>query len=245
MKLLETVLCAVERVHCLLARWLSRLFSALWRLQSRIPTPLKFAVGFTGLALVLLWAGHLVSGGYVAQREWDEAFVRYLENAGHLAFGDRLRQACLVGAALCVLASVFAFVRCRFAFRVMEAAFAAYGALSLLAFVWMMKCGPILIAADNKAFSTGERNSLWVGVIFWSLMTLPWAALLLLALVQRAIRARYGFRESPAWGENLLESIRTGGADRRWRSSIYYAVTVFLLLIFGPYLMFLWGWEEP
>ena len=87
MKLLETVLCAVERVHCLLARWLSRLFSALWRLQSRIPTPLKFAVGFTGLALVLLWAGHLVSGGYVAQREGDEAFVE-----GHDAHAGLLQK---------------------------------------------------------------------------------------------------------------------------------------------------------
>ena len=245
MKLLETVLCAVERVHCLLARWLSRFFSALWRLQSRIPTPLKFAVGFTGLALVLLWAGHLVSGGYVAQREWDEAFVRYLENAGHIAGGDRLHWACLAGAALCVLASVSAFVRCRFAFRVMEAAMAAYAALSFLAFVWIMKCGPLLNAADSKAFSTDERNGLWVGVIFWSLMTLPWAGLLLLALVQRSIRVRYGFKSPSAWGEGILNSIRTGGADRRWRSSIYYALTIFFVLLFGPYLMFLWGWEEP
>ena len=245
MKLLETFLCAVERAHGWLAGRLVRLFSALWRLQSRIPTALRFAVGFTGLALVLLWAAHLVSGGYVAQREWDEAFVRYLENAGHIAGGDRLHWACLAGAALCVVASVFAFIRRRFAFRVMEAAMAAYAALSFLAFVWIMKCGPLLNAADSKAFSTDERNGLWVGVIFWSLMTLPWAGLLLLALVQRSIRVRYGFKSPSAWGEGILDSLRTGGADRRWRSSIYYALTIFFVLLFGPYLVFLWGWEEP
>ena len=87
MKLLETFLCAVERAHGWLAGRLVRLFSALWRLQSRIPTALRFAVGFTGLALVLLWAAHLVSGGYVAQREWDEAFKNLNDPSGRSVAG--------------------------------------------------------------------------------------------------------------------------------------------------------------
>jgi len=245
MKYLEKVLCWIERGHLWLSRVLVRVFTKVWRLQSRIPTPVKFAIGFLGLASILVWAAHLVGGAYVARMELDEALTRYLANAGHLAGGVRLRWVCYGAAALCVFAAVASFVRLKIAFRVMEAAMAAYLAISYLAFLWLMKVGPILNAGDNKAFSNVSRNEFWTGILFWSLMTLPWTGLLFLGLVQRWIRRRYGFASPAEWGEKALVSLKTGGKDRRWRSSIYYALTIFFFLIFGPYIMIMWGWEDP
>ena len=245
MKYLEKALDWIERGHLWLAPRLVRLFSILWRLQARVPTAVKFAVGYLGLAGILVWCGHLVSGGYVAQKEFDETFVRYLEKAGHLAGGVRLCWACYGAAVLCGLAAAASFVRRKVAFRVMEAAMAAYLALSFLAFMWIMKVGPILLAADNKAFTNVSRNEYWTGILFWALMTLPWAGLLFLAVVQRGLRRRYGLASTFDWGERTLVSLKTGGSDRRWRSSLYYALTIFFFLIFGPYLMIMWGWEEP
>lgn len=245
MKYWELALNGIERAHLWLSRQCVRFFSALWRFQSRIPTAVKFAIGFVGLAGILVFLSFMVSGLYVRQREFDEAFLRYLENAGHLAGGLRLKWACLVAAALSLAAGALAFVRRRFAFRVMEVAFAAASVCSYLAFVWLMKCGPILMAADNKAFTNIDRNGLWTAILFYTLLILVWFGVLLLALVQRRIRLAYGFPKAPFWGEQLLTSLKTGGKDRRWRSSIYYSLVIFFLAIFGPFLIFIWGWEAP
>ena len=46
-------------------------------------------------------------------------------------------------------------------------------------------------------------------------------------------------------GERVVAAAKTTVGDRRWKSSLYYAFTIFFLVIFGPYLVFMWGWEEP
>lgn len=245
MKYLERVLCAIERAHYWLSRVCVRFFTFVWHAQAKVPTAVKFCIGYLGLAGLLVLAWHYVTGGYVSHCEFDEVFIRYLERAGHLAIGARLGWACLIAAALCVFAASFAFVRKPFAFRLMEAALSAYGAVSYFAFMWMMQVGPILNAADNKAFGSVDRNGLWTGVIFCTILTLPWVALLFLAVVQRWIRVRYGLASKVTWGEQLLTSLKTGGKDRRWRSSLYYAITLFFLMIFLPFLIGIWGWEAP
>ncbi len=245
MKFLEAILNLIERGHGWLAGTCVRIFRALWRFQSHRSAAFRFAVGFCGLALVLMWCAFLVSGGYVKMCDFDEAFVRYLENAGHLAYGLKLGFVCAGVAGLCAIAALLGTIKKAFSFRVMEAAYAAFLVMAFLTFMWLMDVGPILNHADLKAFDAASRNELWTGVIFWTIVMMPWAALVGLALVQKSVRGVYGLMVAPAWGENVLESLKTGGTDRRWRSSLYYAFTIFFLVLFVPYMMFSWGYEEP
>lgn len=248
MRILEAIIGIVERLHRLLAGAGERLCTFLWRVQSHRSVSFRLAVGFCGLALILVACAFLVSGGYVAACGFDGVFIRYLERAGHLAGGLRLGWACAVGAALCVVAAAFSVVHRRVAFRLMEVAFAAWVVLAVLSFLWLMDVGPILGRADHKAFDSAARNDLWTGILFAAILVVPWAGLLLLALVQKSVRVLYGFAAHSAigdFGASVLTSFKTGGRDPRWRSSLYYAVTLFLLVLFVPYLIVFWGREEP
>ena len=113
MKWLERVLTLVERANAWISRMCVRVFGALWRWQSRRSVPLRFAVGFVGLSLIMTGAAYLANGGWTAWAELDDAFLRYLENAGHLAAGTRLAWAAIGAAALCVLAAFAAMIRIR------------------------------------------------------------------------------------------------------------------------------------
>lgn len=248
MKYVEIVLNAIERFHHRLSRAALRVVEAVWFKFSRVPLSLRLAIGFFPLAILAVWCAHLVSGGYVAQCEFDESFVRYLERAGHLEAGSRLALACIGAAVLSVLAMLAALLKRAFSFRVMQAAWAAFAVASSLSVLWLMQIGPILVSADHKAFSSGMRNELWTGILFWSFIVILWTLALLLALLQRSLRRAYCLNSEPITrdaGEKALDAMKTTVGDRRWKSSIYYALTAFFFILFGPYLAFMWGWEEP
>lgn len=248
MKHVETILNAIEWCHRRLSRAALGAVEAVWSRRECVSPATRLAAGFFPLALVAVWCAYLVSGGYVEQREFDESFVRYLQTAGHIAYGARLSCACIVAAGLCILAMVAALVRRSFSFRVMQAAWAAFAVVSSLSLVWLMRVGPILVSCDHKAFDSGMRNELWMGIVFWSLVVSLWAAGLLLALLQRSLRRSYGLLSEPLTrdaGEKAVEAMKTTVGDRRWKSSVYYALTAFFFILFGPYLVFMWGWEEP
>lgn len=244
MKLTETTLRTIERCHAVVSRAARAFFVRAWRFQSRFSIPFRLAFGLCGVSLLLSLCAFLVSGGYVARCEFDAPLVRALEVSGHIAGGARLACACAAAAILCVLAALLVPCRRRFVFRFMQAAYAAALAVALCAFVWIVRVGSILFAADNKAFDSLSRNDHWAYVILYSLPAAVWFAVLLLGIVQRDVRARYS-SGALRWGDDLLASLRSGGRDPRWRSSIYYAITIFLAVLFLPYLISLWGWEEP
>lgn len=248
MKHVETILNAIEWCHRRLSRAALRAVEAVWFRRNRISPALRLAIGFFPLALLAVWCAHLVSGGYVGQCEFDESFKRYLERAGHIGYGARLAHACMGSAVLSILAMIAAFIRRPISFRVMQAAWAAFAVVSSLSLLWLMRVGPILVAADHKAFNSGMRNELWVGVLFWALIVALWAAALLVALLQRSLRRAYALVSEPLTrdaGERAVEAVKTTVGDRRWKSSVYYALTAFFFILFGPYLAFMWGWEEP
>lgn len=248
MKFFEHILRSVEKVHLLLSRRLSAFFSLIWRLQSLRSLPFRLSVGFVGSALMSVWLAHLVSGGYVAMCEFDASFVRYLERAEHLSGGERLAWACVVSAILSILSAAFSFCRRRWVFRLMEISFALFAVTAALSFVWTLKVGSILNLADHKAFDAAARNEKWTGIMFWAIVSLPWIGALMLSVAHKAVSLAYGCNARPmlgGWGQRILHSLKTGGDDRRWRSSLYYALAMFFLVLFLPYMMFIWGWEEP
>ena len=248
MEFVERALVFVEACHRRLSSFCLKVAGALWAWQGRRSLSFRLAVGFFPLVLVAVWCAYLVSGGYVAAKEFDESLVRYLERAGHLAAGARLAWALLAAAALSLAAMVSALAKKRFSFRLMQAAWAAFAATAALALVWLMRVGSIFVACDHKAFDSGMRNELWTGLLFWGLIAALWTLALLVALLMKGVRRAYGFGDEPLTrdaGERVVAAAKTTVGDRRWKSSLYYAFTIFFLVIFGPYLAFMWGWEEP
>ena len=229
-------------------RCCARFAAFLWRLQSRRSVPFRFAVGFVGLALMMTGAAFVANGGWVAWAKLDEVFVRYLENAGHLAYGTRLAWAAVGAAALSAFAALMALVRIRLAFRVLQLAWAASFAVGFAIFRWTVSAADILNLADHKAFDAVMRDNLWTASFLGALIASPWFLLLLVALLSVAARRIYGVTKLPFGrdvGGNIIASAKTGGDDPRWRSSLYWAISLFLAALFLPYLMFMWGWEEP
>ena len=243
MNLPEAILTTVERCYAAVAGAAQTVLSFVWRLQSRFSATLRLSVGMCGMALLLVVSASLVSGHYVSLCGFDAALVRYLEVAGHLAGGVRLAFVCAAVAGLCALTAALLPLKKPFVFRVAEAAFAAATAVAACAFAWILRVPAILFAADRKTFDAMSRNDLWTSALVCAAPALLWIALLFLGLVQKSVRERYGVA-SVRWGDDMMRSIKTGGRDRRWRSSIYCAVTLFLAVLFLPYLFSLWGWEK-
>ena len=248
MALLRQFLDRIERLNAALSGGLARFFGALWRRQARLSVPFRFAVGFAGLSLMMTAAAFVADGGWVAWAKLDEPFVRYLEKAGHLAYGTRLAWAAFGAASLSALATLLAVVKKAFVFRLFQLAWAASFAVGFAVFRWTVKAADIINLADHKAFDAVMRDNLWTASFFAGTLALVWPALLLVAILSVAARRIYGVSKAPFGrdvGGEFIESMKTGGGDPRWRSSLYWAISLFLAVLFLPYLMFFWGWEEP
>ena len=244
----EKLLNLIERWNAKLSGWLVRFFTFLWRWQSRRSVPLRFTIGYVGLALMMVAGAYLVTGFWAKWVELDEPFLRYLEKCGHLAYGARLAWAAIGSAVLCILAAALSLVRKPFVFRLFQIAWAAAFALGFAVFRWTVDASAILNKCDHKAFDTVTRNAYWAGSFFGGFFAAFWPLFLLVALLSCAARRIYGVNKAPFGrdvGGEIITSAKTGGKDRRWRSSLYWALSLFLAALILPYLMFMWGWEAP
>ncbi len=249
MKHINRILELVERLHLFLARTLTRAIGKAWAWQSRFALQTRFAVGFALLSLLMAAAALVVSGGWLKLgMTLDEPLVRYLETAGHLAYGVRLAWAAAIAAVLCVLAAGCAFLRRGFAFRLMQVAWSASFAVGFCAIRWTITAPDIINLADHKAFDSVMRNEMWTNSVVLGGFALIIPAILLVALLASAARRHYGLPGRTFGGDpggSLIANLRTGGRDPRWRSSLYWAISIFLAAVLLPYLMFCWGWEDP
>ena len=249
MRLTERIFAAIESLHLFLARWLQRFFGALWRFQGGFSLQFRFFIAFVFLGGVLAAAAYLLPDRWCAWAGLDAPLVRYLQNAGHLAYGVQLRILAIYGAGLCIAAALLSLVRLSVVFRVMECAWAYFTAVAFLVFRWTLTAPSILVSCDHKAFDSAMRNNLWTGSFAVALLLAVPVAAVFVAIVSTGVRAYYHSRPSPGSlagaGERIVDSLRTGGRDPRFRSSLYWTVSLFLAVLFLPYLMFSWGWEEP
>jgi len=237
-------------------RWnpVPKWIAAGWRLQARLSLSVRFAIGFGVLALVMLGAFFVAHGWWA---EWAgfagegcEAFARYLEREGHTLYGQHLSWVAAGAALLCAASAGLAFVRKPFAFRTMQAAWALSFVVGALVFRWTIRAADIINLADNKAFGSLARNDVWAWSFIDGFFVLVWALVLLVALVAVAARRAYGLSGMPApfrrdVGGDLVEDVKRGGSNPRWRSSIRWAYSIFLVMLIVPYLLIWWGWEEP
>ena len=249
MEYFEKLLNLIERWNAKLSSGLVKFFTVLWRWQSRRSVPFRFAIGFTGLSLLMTGCAFLADGYWVRWAGLDEVMTRYLENAGHLVYGTRLAWASAGAAVLCVLAALLAIIKKPFVFRLFQLAWAAAFSLGFAVFRWTIAAADILNVADHNAFDAVMRNNLWAGSFIFGFFASLWPLFLLVALLSVAARRIYGVSKMPIGGRDvggdLIVSAKTGGKDPRWRSSVYWAISLFLAILFLPYLMFTWGWEEP
>ncbi len=238
----------LEKANAGLSHVLVRFFTYLWRWQSHLSVSFRFALGFVGLSWMMIACAFLAGDGWVRWAGFDETFIRYLETAGHLSYGQRLAYFAAGAGCLSVLAALVAFIKKPFVFRLFEIAWAAAFAAGFTVFRWTIRAADIINLADNKAFDAGMRNNLWTASFFTGFFSLFWPGLLLVAILACAARRYYGVAKAPFGrdiGGEFLTSVKTGGSDPRWRSSLYWAISLFLAVLFLPYLLFMWGWEEP
>lgn len=232
-----------------MARFFTRIFGALWRFQGRIPLKAKFSFAFLLLALLSAAIGYILPGPWCRWAGLDEAMMRYLSNAGHLEYAKSLKILAYYGAGLSLVAAMFAWIARSFSFRLLECAWAFQAIVTFLVFRWTLIAPSILVSCDHKAFDSAMRNNLWTGSFFvFALITLLFAVILL-ALATMRVRSSYNLKTCGVFpmraGERLVENLRTGGRDPRFRSSLYWSISLFLLVMFLPYLIFFWGWEDP
>ncbi len=248
MRLLSKASALVARAFAAFSGAVGRSVAFLWRLQSRLSVQFRFAAGFALLSLLMTGCAFLLDGAWLAWSGFDEPSTRYLVVAGHLAAAGRLAWAAAGCSALCILAAMICVVRAALVFRVMQAAWAAAFAVGFATFRWTVRAADIVNLADPKGFDAAMRDNLWTASFLVGFLSLLVALAMLLALVSGAARRRYGLAGLTFGrdvGGDVIASLKSGGGDPRWRSSLYWAISIFLAALFLPYLMFSWGWEEP
>lgn len=264
-RLNESAVRTLTAVHSALARFFTRVFSALWRAQNRTSLRLRFAVGFLVVALTSAFCAALLplSAGripalarvaaawpslYIGWNGWqadNPEFIRYLANAGKMAQGSALAMFAIVSALLALVAALAALVRRRFSLSVLKAAWALHFVVLLLTVSWCVAAPKVLFAADSRTFDDFSCKEIWFKVVFAA----PWAfvvpLLLLVALLTREARELYrATAPAPVLSNPLIASIKTGGSDPRFRSSCYWAVSMFLFVLVAPFLIHGCGTEE-
>jgi len=254
MKQVEAITCLVMTwVHTFLARVIGGSLGWCWRWQGRhLTAPFKFFLGFTALAAMAYGLAWFLPERYVALAGWDLVKVRLLKVDGLWDSALATRQVMLFASGLCAVAALLSFfVRCRLTLWVMKAAWAAWIAMWFATVRWGLAAPAALNRIDYKLFDKAIRNDLWLQAFGWGFILLIIPALILMGLALSSTR-RWYYRqkeetapqdELPA-GDALVESLRTGGDDPRYRSSLYWAIGLWASVLILPVLIRGCGWER-
>lgn len=265
---LEGVALGLTWLHKFLARYLTVAFTWLWRVQGNTPLKLRFAIGSLIMAgcsafIAVILPMHLpVRTGflkrfadlwpslYIKWNDWVESspeFIRYLENAGSLTSGTLLALLAVVSCVVLLVAAAMAFRKSPASLWLLKIAWALH-VVVLCAFAnWTVAVPKVLNAADYKIFDDFACKELWTYTVFITPLAFIVPVLVLVALLTLEARRLYCGDAAPApvvISNPLIRSLKTGGEDPRFRSSCYWAVTLFLLVLVGPFLIHGCGMEE-
>jgi hypothetical protein len=238
---------ALTWLHRLLGCWLTQAIAWAWTRQSRLSLALKFSIAAFGLALLSGAVAWLLPVRYAAWADFSPAHVRLLEVSGEWAKGLLLARWAWVTAGLSLLAAAAAWWRRSASLWVLKASWTAFALLWGATLRWALVAPAILNNGDYRSFDKLARNELWT----WAFLTGPvvalWPLLMLVALLMFGTRRWYTGAETGRvlTGDRIIGNFRTGGRDRRLRSSIYWAVGLFLSVLVLPILIRGCGWEEP
>ena len=246
---------AFARVHGFVARTAGATIGWIWRTQGRLPLGLRYMSAFAAMGAVAWGVSLFIPSGFVAWAALGEDQARLLERTGELAKGAELAALARYVAYACAAAAVFAWVRIRLVFRLLEAAYAAWLLVVLLALRFLIAAPNAMVALDYKIFDKLSRNAIWTAALGALIPIVALAAVVLLSLALASVRRRYGLRDRSrkgearvlpdGIGERVVENLRTGGADPRYRSSWYWAAFLTAFVLAAPFLFRGCGLEEP
>ena len=234
----------LSALHRLLALAFGSAFGWLGRVLSHVPVPLRVAGCFLLMGLVAFALGRFVPGGYVEWAGLDAAQQRLLELSGELGAGARLALGAKGVVLACAAAALLGFVPSRLVYRLLQAVAAAWTLLVLAALRFAFAAPAAMCAADYKVFDKLSRNALWTAALGAATPVVILAALVLLLLALTTVRRRYGIGR-PGFGDRIVDSLRTGGTDRRWRTSWYWSTGLFVSVIVAPFIFRGCSFEEP
>ena len=237
-----------------LASWVGR--GGAWLLRP-FPWSCRLGAMATAMALLALWLGFYGQSTLIRAAELEPKQIKILTEQGLIeSFGGLsfvARHVCLLLAA----AAVGAFLRHRLVLWLLKAGGAAFAAIWLYLFSFIISAPSALYLADAKTFDNAMRHELWIaGAWAWA----PGAVLavvLILTLCQRSVAAFYGTRKvshlqfahgryvpiedaTPRLGDRVAQSLKCP-RDPRWRSSSYWSFFIHLAVLFLPLLLSGWG----
>ncbi len=246
-RLIDAVCNALTRLHMWLGKWLTRGIGWLWERQGRLSLSLRFCIAAAGLAVMAAAVGWYLPHSFAVRMEFTPAHIRLLEVAGEWRQAQVLAHWAWVVAGLSLVAAGFVWWRRAISLWVLKAAWSAFALLYAGVFRWMLVAPAVLHNADYRNFDKLTRNELWTGTFLNGSLFALWPLLMLVALLMVGTRRWYTGAEQrvPGWGDRLIRNLRTGGNDRRLRSSTYWAVAIFLIVLVGPIIIRGCGREEP
>ena len=181
---------------------------------------------------------------YVLSADLTPDLERYLVVSGHLSDAAFVTKAACIGVALCLLAALLAFVKRRFALVAMQIVLGWYCAAAFLTMRWCLLFGAILNGADHKAYPVAVRDESWTGIFLLFTLVVMYLAPIVVAMLTRCVRNYYRSDIARDVGGEIIVGFKTGGKDPRFRTSMYYALIITWLVLFLPYLLIWFGWEE-
>ncbi|MCL1856045.1 MAG: DUF4159 domain-containing protein [Kiritimatiellaeota bacterium] len=239
----------VAWVHRALAKGLGGAIGVAWGRQAPWSLPPKFMLGFWLLGLFSAFFAWFIPEGYIGWAYISEANVRLLERNGILEWAEQMQWFFLAVAALCAVAGVASWIRRGWVMWIQKAAVAAWGVAWIMAMRWGLSAPAILNAMDFRMFGKEMKNALWTVALAHGVAILVVPALVILGIALVSTRKWYR-REAEAgdaqWGDQLVASLKTGGRDPRWRSSMYWSSGLWFTVLVLPFLMRGGcGWETP
>ena len=205
------------------------------------------------LAAMALAAIYLAAFGQdwlIKAADFSEKDIKTLASEGVLRSFWWLRVVAFGVGGLLLVAILFSFLRARLALLAMRVGGLGFAAVWAWLLAFLFRVPSLLYLADAKNFDKDTRNGLWVnGFTLWLLGAFV-ACLFLLCLASRSARRLYAPSDDAKkpLGDRVVETLRTGGRDPRFRTSSYWAAFVHILVIFLiPLLIGLihgWGMEK-
>ena len=234
-------------LHAFLARYLGGVIAWLWRMQGRIPVQAKLSGSFVALGLLAAWCAWFIPNNYITWAMWGPDLERLLERIGQLDAGLRVRSWARIAVVGCIAAAALSWVRRGWALWCLKAAWALWFWMWFNALSWGFTAPSSLTTADFRMLGTDGRNALWAAALGHGSIFLLLGCLVLLWLVLAETRRWYEGKPEiePLAGDRVVESLRTGGADPRYRTSQYWAMGMFLMVLVGPFLIHGCGMEDP
>ena len=234
----------LEGVHRFAARVLGGAIGWIWRVSGKVPLRLRLMLGFLALGATLAGLGWFLSARYASWAQFSAENLRVLGESGALAGLARMAPFAYGVAAFCALAALLSWVPLKFAYRVLEAAYAAWllGVLAAARLAFGIPAS--LYAADYKLFDRLSRNALWTASLGVLVPVALIGLLMLLALALSSVRRAYGIGRGDSIGDRIVSGFRTGGSDPRYRTSWYWSIFLFAFVMVLPFL-FQGGCEDP